>query len=1019
MTTAVGENLFLDGLDYFIFDVQRNVPCVVRDQALAFAPTRNERVIDWALAWPDLAPHVTRLLFDSRDRIRHVEGESASAATFERSCDESIRCERWDDDARNWVSVPSLGGGSEPLTAFEAAIVLHDQLRPQEPRVPITFSRGDGLHFVQDGKITTTEPTIPHEKVFRNDFRCNRMRNERVRRWIMRQDERGFGFLQSSGPSSTGAAPLGWALVHAVNSFSDVGLEATEIPSGASLNCDVETNPSRELAPCTQHCPTCAFRFATSDDVTVHLDDSACGLKLHLSEDWPCRIERMSSADISFRIESRYLTKSDQPRIGAPIRVCKDGVPWFVMRSSPWMWSSVEIAAIEQSIPFHRCYRVAELPFIVFDPERPRVPQVAASCNEIWTLDDVVKLLKTDTAVEGHTSMVTALCARCDAEQPPRSVSIKGSIHPTVGRRDRRRSAPVCGAQTRVTARSGSDDSILHLLLDVASDATSAPCSNPLSVITGPYVGPYDHYLHVTLQRCTDQGIETRPIYLHRRPLPGDHRGFGYWANSISLGGIAIGSDSVVLHHGHHQKGMDRCIPVDGVLSPGDDASGHVLASEAASSTITYTRTSYSDDDRLTARELLLLPDNVGVGMPPAPSTVALRGTLFIGCHGLDAKAKCKEFIESLPVVFADIAEGIAGEWCDRLAERPPTSNYYSVTASDSFIYVDNLQCHVRQDVFQGDDSLRTALILGAGSLSLCHPQCTARLPNRPNVRDTYEKPICIRLLRGSATARVSIHMFMENKGLRDALISGLGKECLNGLMCTSRLTCPDLHFVDSNAAGPSCRGNHGDGGAAIGLVKERRLAPMVSILVVELRKHCNVTRFLPNSGLQNAIRYGRGKLCRFASCCPNPRRCPLLHVEEGIIIDNGGTGIVDKPLRSLFVRNLDCRMNAWDFIADVGLQQALALGEGCLCTVHDGHTSCALLHLDHSTALRHLRNCKSLSRLRTFAAMFGLGVIVPPYNPMNQLAMPAVEFDAQRRKVEQAYQSQFKTTLSVADVTV
>ena len=143
MTSTVRENLFLDGLDYFIFDAQRNVRSLARGEgAVTFEPSRNERVIDWALAWPDLAPHATRLLFDSQDRIRHVRTESTSDAPEPHHT--SIRCERWDDEARKWVPVPLvLGDDSEPLTAFEAAIVCHGVLRPREPPIPVTFSRGD------------------------------------------------------------------------------------------------------------------------------------------------------------------------------------------------------------------------------------------------------------------------------------------------------------------------------------------------------------------------------------------------------------------------------------------------------------------------------------------------------------------------------------------------------------------------------------------------------------------------------------------------------------------------------------------------------------------------------------------------------------------------------------------------------------------------------------------------------------------------------------------------------------
>ena len=388
----------LEGVKHYLFrDQWINLPSSLSTGSIPFDAERNNRVIAWAIAWPDLARVATTLLHDSRNRIRHVPGESALGG---------VRCERLDDQSHNWVPVSSFTDDADvaPLSSFEAAIVCRAYLRPQDRPCPITFSRGDGCNFVKDGKLTKTEPVIEDEVVTSTDFPCNRERNERVSRWIERQVNQ---------PNNSQIQ------VGAHNAFTATSTSGTSVinlaRSSDSIDADVETNPPR--SPLSHpYCPTCAFSFTSDDAATHHLQHTACGFLLRAGL---CDLQpwRLAIRTLSFRIASSSLTNRGNPRIGKIIRVCKDGIPWFVMRSSPWMWSSAEIAAIEHNIPFHRCYRVAELPFVVFAPERPRVPQLAASCNQIWTVDDIVKLLelaKTETIVQGHTSRVTAVCATSD-----------------------------------------------------------------------------------------------------------------------------------------------------------------------------------------------------------------------------------------------------------------------------------------------------------------------------------------------------------------------------------------------------------------------------------------------------------------------------------------------------------------------------------------------------------------------------------------------------------------------------
>ena len=71
----------LEGVKHYLFrDQWINLPSSLSTGSIPFDAERNNRVIAWAIAWPDLARVATTLLHDSRNRIRHVPDESALAA---------------------------------------------------------------------------------------------------------------------------------------------------------------------------------------------------------------------------------------------------------------------------------------------------------------------------------------------------------------------------------------------------------------------------------------------------------------------------------------------------------------------------------------------------------------------------------------------------------------------------------------------------------------------------------------------------------------------------------------------------------------------------------------------------------------------------------------------------------------------------------------------------------------------------------------------------------------------------
>ena len=891
---------------------------------------RNDKVIDWALAWPDLAPHVgTGLLYDSRNRIRHVNDQTAPGG---------ILCE-WCDDLRGagrWVPVPSLSDDPAvaPMTAFEAAIVCRAVLRPREAACPVTFSRGDGVNFVMDGKLTTVEPTTEGEVTIFTDFPCSRMRNERVKRWIMRQGNndrdppacepcigraaRMEDLVASGGMERTADAstPQGKSTTSDTGVVSDKNGSAADsgetataavtdnyrlAPSGASVAADEETNPPSVVLP-RYYCPTCAFGgFSSVDGVMLHLQRTACGLFLRRSGgvDVATPSWRMMISKLTFRISSSSLTRGGNPRIGRPIRVCRDGVPWFVMWSSPWIWSSAEIAAIEHSIPFHRCYRVAELPFVVFDSQRPRVPQLAASCDEIWTADDVLKLF--ELAKANDIVLQQGSCVTPDGRQ-------------------------VVVSRSHTAIIEGERQRILTL-------------KDSLSVVTGPHIGFHDDYLHLTLQYGTDEGICTRRVYVHRRPLLSDGE-CAYHLNTIPAGKVRV-----------RMKGaLQRDVPppeADALTDARAQASHtivladdeYVSSSSAMSATCTLSDASpFATNPRSNAYSHAF----------PAANSDALF-TRLAGVPRVTTEAKCEDYVANLPLGLPETIVEVASRPEAGSAHEKSTSISYCVGANDSFIYVANIGCHVRHDVFAPDRFLRMAMRCGSGTLR--HPCCSSSINDHsalPTLRLKDEIALCIRVDHRDDRQQskcASISDFLDNAGFRDAIASGSGRACPDGIKCASPLTCPDLHFLPLTGLEPNSTAamTYGPRTGAVGLVKKHTPSLLRdTVLVIEKRKHFQLNSFFPNAGLQTALRFGRGKLCRVpGAACPDIQRCPRLHLLQSCDDDGGGPellpvhndvkGTSTKPISSVYVRNMYRRANTWDFVDDAGLQLAMSVGDGSI----------------------------------------------------------------------------------------
>ena len=346
---------FLAGFDYFAGPL--------RFAAASRKPsTRDARVVQWAWAWPDLAPHVARLLYDAENHVRCDLGGDLNAFS-------EATCCIMDETSREWSAVSALLSLSPPLTAFEAAIVYHAVIRPRGPPLKVTFSRGNGT-FVINGAVQQSAPELQVERSLPGDFPRDFHRGIRVKRWILLQ-RRASVLRNESGNEQP---------------------DSNSTCSGPSDSADGETISSmKRVTPYS--CAVCGATFKTAIDRDCHRQCMpTCRPPTGMAEG--VHVERIDSQQrdvtaVSFRVQDRHLMEDGNPIVGAPIRVCWDGVPIFVMFASEWMWCREEIAAIVNSVPFHRCYRAAELPFVVFHQESVGVPQLSACFDDLWSLSDV------------------------------------------------------------------------------------------------------------------------------------------------------------------------------------------------------------------------------------------------------------------------------------------------------------------------------------------------------------------------------------------------------------------------------------------------------------------------------------------------------------------------------------------------------------------------------------------------------------------------------------------------------
>ena len=228
MTTL--ERDFLASFDYFAVQGRR--------EGTDRCPSDRETlVVRWAWAWPALAPHVTRLLYDAEHHVRAIEQDGQFTCRVENVI------------SHDWVSTfawPTLSKTHAPWSAFEAAIVYHAIIRPGGPPLEVTFYRGDGTYVV-NGVVRSEEPTPPAEMRVDDEFPCSDKRSLRVRNWIARNHQ--FTSDTATVPSA----------------------------SGASISADSETVAD---VVASLQCETCAFTFNSQEHLTVHRESilpmSAC-----------------------------------------------------------------------------------------------------------------------------------------------------------------------------------------------------------------------------------------------------------------------------------------------------------------------------------------------------------------------------------------------------------------------------------------------------------------------------------------------------------------------------------------------------------------------------------------------------------------------------------------------------------------------------------------------------------------------------------------------------------------------
>ena len=278
----------------------------------------------------------------------------------------------------------------------------------------VTFSRGNGTYVV-NGVVRSEEPRLPGEVCVENEFPCNYKRSLRLKKWLVGQ---------------LTADPY--------------------VGSGASISADRETVTE---VGANVLCETCAFAFKNREHLEFHSKERFCN-SAPTADVAQRQFQRESVGCITFRVQGQYLMQDGNPIPGSPIRVCWCRVPIFVMYASEWMWCREEIAAIRAGLAFHRCYRVAELPFVVFDARSPWVPQLSACLEDVWSLPDVLTLLE---PLNNSADPALALTEQIDVL---------------------RRSALAC-------------------------------------VVAGPHVGLSDRCLHISILTLTSEGTAEKRIYVH------------------------------------------------------------------------------------------------------------------------------------------------------------------------------------------------------------------------------------------------------------------------------------------------------------------------------------------------------------------------------------------------------------------------------------------------------------------------------------------------------------------------
>ena len=913
-------------------------------------PDRDARVVQWGWAWPDLAPHITRLLYDAEHHVRYGPGDDhvepyalcvVDAITGKRS-----------------VVQPS-SSFDPPLTAFEAAIVFHAVIRPNGPPLDVTFYRGDGTYVV-NGVIQRQAPILLGEKILEGDFPCDEHRAVRVRKWILRTRPAELALPRDRrGPLPDNYPCCG--------------------PSDRA-DADTASTTTKETA---HYCGTCGYAFNDAEEAEKHPKCMpSCGPPASISTGCQVQavkhrtsVQQRDVAAVSFRVQERHLLRNGNPIPGSPIRVCWDGVPIFVMYASEWMWCREEIAAIVNRVPFHRCYRVAELPFVVFHEESPGVPQLSACFDDVWSLRDVFQLLAWGRGDNGDARQLLPKYA--------------------LGLRSQRFAF----------------------------------------VVAGPHIGTSDEYLHISLLIFTSRGSDQSRVYLHcssaadRRcvvlpNLPIDAMGFISWDSAIfddqstserqdliasadegipvvpdTESGIDTGhaDKSAPTVHSHISSQGDR------EVSDGDTASQHDrperLSNSCDSLSVDRLRSV------LTVARDALVRQFVDEQIEFNTLTTATQGPLP-AVFDIERKRPVDRRIEHFHGSTTEIPRSPSPpraeiEWPTATGQHSPTAKVAFLTGAaavragssgiDSQLTSSDARfprhSEPEETATDGDDFM--------GSL----PRASTEQPSRTTTgRESVESrggspllpewrvPSCHAFIYVQNIGR---HMeqdrFRDDKGLREALFWGAGQVCRSNTLGCADSSCSYLHALDHRDVGDlplvaelslsSC-------------TRRRPLATWEAVLVLDYGKHFDVSEFVANPGLQNAMRFGRGKMCRSREVCTSTRTCFFLHfAADAPVVQSLAHKRRLRRFRSIFVRNIYSRLNVSQFVHDQGLHRALSVGEGYVCTGHERHRSCRLLHFDHRWVFRALKECSSIEEMDLFANQYGLGRIVTPLRGVNASA--------------------------------